>query len=133
MASVALTSVWGGPWEGHEPDKCAAAPCVACSRKKGFGCGRSSGSEAFADPALKQLSLIVPIITMSTIEKESLAEPGLGGAKAGSALAGFHGGMGDAFRNAPDYQFMCRRCSGSPTPETSSTIPWSASRVRTIR
>ena len=27
--------------------------------------------------------------------------------RAGVGVAGFHGGMGDAFRDAVEYQFMC--------------------------
>ena len=43
---------------------------------------------------------------MSTIEKEELDN--LRGAIAGGVgLGGYHGGMGDAFRSEPAYQFMC--------------------------
>ena len=99
MASVALI-VWGG-WEGHEPDKCAAV-VRGMLEEEGFRVRVEPGSEAFADPALKQVSLIV---TMSTIEKELLANL-VSAVEGGVGLGGFHGGMGDAFRNAPDYQFM---------------------------
>jgi type 1 glutamine amidotransferase len=52
------------------------------------------------------MSLIVPIYTMSKIEKEELS--GLTAAvRGGVGLAGYHGGMGDAFREAVEYQFMC--------------------------
>jgi uncharacterized protein len=48
----------------------------------------------------------VPIVTMSTIQKQELDN--LCAAIAGGVgLAGYHGGMGDAFRNEPAYQFMC--------------------------
>ncbi|MBU1304796.1 MAG: ThuA domain-containing protein, partial [Alphaproteobacteria bacterium] len=49
--------------------------------------------------------LIVPIFTMSTIEKaevENLTKA----VENGVGLAGHHGGMSDAFRDAVDYQFM---------------------------
>ena len=49
--------------------------------------------------------LIVPMITMSRIEKEELTNL-LAAVRAGSGIAGFHGLMCDSFRNEPDYQFM---------------------------
>ena len=42
---------------------------------------------------------------MSTIGKEELANL-LAAVKGGVGLGGYHGGMADAFRNEPDYQFM---------------------------
>ena len=51
------------------------------------------------------LSLIVPIWTMGTITHEQ--ESGLLNTIAqGVGVAGWHGGMGDAFRNNTEYQFM---------------------------
>lgn len=52
------------------------------------------------------MSLIVPITTMSKIEKEELTMLTTA-IKGGVGLGGFHGGMGDAFRDVPEYQFMC--------------------------
>ena len=49
--------------------------------------------------------LITPIWTMSTISKEQ--EAGLlETIKAGTGLAGWHGGMADSFRNSVNYQWM---------------------------
>ena len=42
---------------------------------------------------------------MSTIRKEELANL-LAAVKGGVGLGGYHGGMADAFRNEPEYQFM---------------------------
>jgi uncharacterized protein len=42
---------------------------------------------------------------MGTITPKQL-EPLLDAVASGVGLAGFHGGMGDAFHDAPDYQFM---------------------------
>lgn len=51
------------------------------------------------------LDLVVPIYTMSTLTDEQ--EKGLLDTVAGGGgLAGWHGGMADAFRNNPNYQFM---------------------------
>jgi hypothetical protein len=60
----------------------------------------------FADPAIAELSLIVPIYTMSKLTKAE--ETNLTKAvENGVGLGGYHGGMGDAFRESPEYQFMC--------------------------
>jgi hypothetical protein len=109
--------VWGG-WDGHEPERCARI-VAAMLADEGFAVGIESTTEAFADPGTCDLGLIVPIVTMSTIEKEELDN--LCAAIAGGVgLGGFHGGMGDAFRREPAYQFMCGS-SGWRIPATSST------------
>jgi type 1 glutamine amidotransferase len=96
--------VWGG-WEGHEPEQCAGI-VAAMLEEEGFNVAIEPGSEAFADPAIRALRLIVPIVTMATIAKAELDN--LCAAVAGGVgLAGYHGGMGDAFRKEPAYQFMC--------------------------
>lgn len=95
--------VWGG-WDGHTPSK--SADIVAdMLRGQGFSVTLASSTTAFADPGLDQLDLIVPIITMSTIEKEELSNL-LKAVEAGVGLAGFHGSMCDSFRAEPEYQFM---------------------------
>lgn len=96
--------VWGG-WSGHEPEQCSAI-VAAMLEEDGFRVYVENSTEAFADPALSQMSLIVPICTMSKIEKEELDNLSRA-VKGGVGLAGFHGGMGDAFREAVEYQFMC--------------------------
>ena len=54
---------------------------------------------------MQSLSLIVPVWTMGSITGEQ--EQGLLKAIAsGVGVAGWHGGMGDAFRNNTEYQFM---------------------------
>ena len=95
--------VWGG-WEGHEPRQ-GAEVVKDMLEAAGFGVRVENSTAAFADPNLKDLSLIVPIVTMSTIEKDELANLEAA-VRGGVGLAGYHGGMGDSFRNAPLYQFM---------------------------
>lgn len=95
--------VWGG-WAGHEPEEGARA-VRGLLEAEGFAVRVETSTKAFADPGIADLSLIVPIITMARIEKDELA--GLERAiRGGVGLGGYHGGMGDAFREAPDYQFM---------------------------
>ena len=96
--------VWGG-WPGHDPDLCASM-IRGWLKAEGFAVRIETTTEAFLDPAIKNLSLIIPIYTMSKIEKsEALAF--CDAVKGGVGLAGHHGGMGDAFRDNVDYQFMC--------------------------
>lgn len=94
-----------GGWEGHEPKQCAEIFATVL-RNDGFEVEMSDTLDVYLDsPRLQATDLIVPIFTMSTITKEQ--EKGLLDAIAsGVGVAGWHGGMADAFRNNPDYQFM---------------------------
>lgn len=95
--------VWGG-WEGHTPEQ-SANIVKDMLESHGFNVTLDTTSEAFADPNLGEFDLIVPAITMSTIEKEELKNL-LDTIRNGTGFAGFHGLMCDSFRNEPDYQFM---------------------------
>lgn len=95
--------VWGG-WSGHEPRECAEL-IAGMLAQDGFKVFVENTTEAFADPSIRDLSLIVPIITMAKIEKEELSNL-VGAVKGGVGLGGYHGGMADAFRDQPEYQFM---------------------------
>lgn len=95
--------VWGG-WSGHEPEQCSAI-IRDMLEEDGFKVYVENTTEAFADPSVRDLSLIVPIFTMSKIEKEELSNL-TAAVEGGVGLAGYHGGMGDAFRDSVDYQFM---------------------------
>jgi len=96
--------VWGG-WDGHEPQQCAQVfePFL---KAQGFDVEISDSLDVYLDEEkLKSLSLIVPVVTMSTLSGEQ--EAGLAGAvQNGVGLAGWHGGMCDSFRNNTTYQFM---------------------------
>ncbi|HEY5820103.1 MAG TPA: ThuA domain-containing protein [Mesorhizobium sp.] len=95
--------VWGG-WDGHEPEACAAL-IKAMLEEDGFAVRLENSTAAFADPSLHNLSLIVPIMTMSKIEKAE-AKNLAAAVESGVGIAGYHGGAGDAFRDSVDYQFM---------------------------
>ncbi|TVR51711.1 MAG: ThuA domain-containing protein [Puniceicoccaceae bacterium] len=96
--------VWGG-WDGHEPKLCVDlfAPLLEA---KGYTVDISDTLAAYADAErMKDLDLIVPVWTMDSLPKES--EKGLLEAvKAGTGIAGWHGGMADSFRQSTEYQFM---------------------------
>ena len=95
--------VWGG-WHGHEPEQCAHI-VRDMLQKNAFEVRLETQTAVFSDPALAQFDLIVPIYTMSKIEKEECANL-TAAVRSGVGLAGFHGGMGDAFRDSVEYQFM---------------------------
>jgi type 1 glutamine amidotransferase len=95
--------VYGG-WEGHDPEECAAI-YRRWLHEDGFTVRMATETSAFADPSIHDLSLIIPIFTMSKIEKAEV-ENLVKAVESGVGLAGHHGGMSDAFRDAVDYQFM---------------------------
>jgi len=96
--------VWGG-WPGHEPKKCVDifAPFL---EEQGYDGEISDTLDAYLDELkMRALDLIVPVWTQGTITREQ--ETGLLEAvKSGVGIAGWHGGMGDSFRNNVNYQFM---------------------------
>ena len=96
--------VWGG-WDGHEPRQCADI-FVPWLKSRGFAVTVSASLDTYLDKALMgSLQLIVPIWTMGTITAEQ--EKGLLAAvESGIGIAGWHGGMGDSFRNNTEYQYM---------------------------
>ncbi len=94
---------WGG-WEGHTPERSANVVNDILS-DNGFDVRIEQGTSALADPAIDDLDLIVPVVTMSTIEKPELDNL-TRAVRNGTGLAGFHGTMCDSFRNEPEYQFM---------------------------
>ena len=96
--------VWGG-WDGHEPRQVAEILAGQLTDNN-FDVEVRDTLDAFLDEGkLLEKDLIVPEWTMGTITKEQL-QPLLAAVDKGVGLAGLHGGMGDSFRQATDYQFM---------------------------
>jgi hypothetical protein len=96
--------VWGG-WEGHEPRQVAEL-FRRQLEANGFEALVSDTLDSFKDAGLMAgLDLIVPEWTAGRIADEQL-RPLLETVTRGCGLAGVHGGMGDAFREACDFQFM---------------------------
>ncbi|MFG0252686.1 MAG: ThuA domain-containing protein [Phycisphaerales bacterium JB038] len=95
--------VWGG-WEGHEPKQCVEviAPLI---EQADLTVTISDSLSAFDDAAsLADCSVIVPCWTMGELSPDQ--ERNLTQAVAdGVGLAGWHGGLGDAFRSNTEYQF----------------------------
>ncbi len=96
--------VWGG-WEGHEPRQCVDifAPKLA---QAGYQVDISDTLDVYLDVSrLKEYSLIVQVWSMGKITPDQLK--GLSSAvESGVGFGGWHGGMGDSFRESPDYQFI---------------------------
>ena len=103
MAKKAVI-VWGG-WEGHEPRQCVDifAPILT---GEGYELTVSDDLDTYKDQDLMLAQdLIVPTWTMGAIAGDQ--EKGLLDAiAAGVGVAGWHGCMGDSFRNNTNYQFM---------------------------
>ena len=95
--------VWGG-WEGHTPERSAIVVRGILDRN-GFDVRVETSTAAYADKAIHDLSLIVPMVTMSVIGKEEVANL-CDAVRSGVGLGGFHGLMCDSFRNETEYQFM---------------------------
>ena len=96
--------VWGG-WQGHQPES-SANLFAGILRDEGYEVELSDTLDAYLNAEkLQSLSLIVPTWTMGTIKAEQ--ERGLLDAvRSGVGVAGWHGTMGDSFRNNTEYQFM---------------------------
>ena len=96
--------VYGG-WEGHDP-VLTRDIFVPLMRSEGAEVVVSDNLDVYTDSELmNSLDLVVQIWTMGTITNKQ--EKGLLDAiRHGVGLAGWHGGIGDAFRNNVEFQFM---------------------------
>src|SRR5260221_11465894 len=95
--------VYGG-WDGHHPKETSEIAAHDL-REAGFAVELSDTLDAFLDEErLKTFDLIVPNWTMGQMTGEQEG-PLLRAVAGGVGLGGFHGGMGDAFRNNSGYQF----------------------------
>nr|WP_319998294.1 ThuA domain-containing protein [uncultured Draconibacterium sp.] len=96
--------VYGG-WNGHEPKK-SVDVFVPWLRAEGAEVTVSDNLDSYLDEELMEsVDLIIQNWTLGNITNEQ--EKGLLKAiRNGAGLAGWHGGIGDSFRNNPEYQFM---------------------------
>jgi len=95
---------WGG-WDGHEPKQCSEI-VISILRNEGYEVNVFDTLDCYADEkAMMSSDIIVPLWTQSEITKEQ--EDGLLEAvKGGVGIAGWHGGIGDSFRDNTEYQWM---------------------------
>ena len=95
---------WGG-WDGHQPDLTANIIGDVLT-DEGYGVEIANTLEPLTDEDfLAEQDLIIPNWTMSQISNEQCMGL-LKAVRDGSGCAGWHGGMGDSFRNNTEYQFM---------------------------
>ena len=94
-----------GGWEGHVPVP-ATDRCVPVLKEAGFEVTVSSSLDSYLDAGLlADTDLIVQCWTMGTLSDEQTA--GLSRAvRAGTGLAGWHGGIVDSFRGNPHYSLI---------------------------
>jgi len=95
-----------GGWDGHEPKKFRdyMTPWL---KEEGAEVLLFDNLDCYTDESLmKEIDLVIQIFTMSEITREQ--EKGLLTAvkENGTGMAGWHGGMGDAFRVNTEYQYM---------------------------
>lgn len=91
-----------GGWEGHKPAE-ATELFIPFLRDNGFEVVVSESTESYLD--LDGTDLVLQCISMGEITNEQVK--GLEAAvRAGTGLAGWHGGIVDSFRSNSDYSFM---------------------------
>jgi type 1 glutamine amidotransferase len=95
-----------GGWPGHEPEKFRDY-MIPWLKGEGAEVNVFTTLDPYTDKTLMEgIDLVLQIATMSQITKEQ--EKGLLEAISinGTGMAGWHGGMCDAFRNNTEYHFM---------------------------
>lgn len=94
-----------GGWPGHEPDALAEKVGVYLN-EEGFHADKADTLEALDDrDGLAAADLVVMVWSMGELS-ETREKNLLDAVAAGTGVAGWHGGMGDAFRDSPRFQFM---------------------------
>ena len=96
--------VWGG-WDGHKPELFAnIVEKWLISQKSNYKI--INGVEAYDNlDELMKYDLIIQSITMGKIDGKR-ANNLVKAVRSGVGIAGAHGGLGDSFRNNPNYQYM---------------------------
>ena len=94
-----------GGWAGHEPE-CFCDLMLPLLEEDGFEVMTSGSLDVYADEVLlSNVDVIVQQWTMGELG-EAPAAGLLKAVRNGVGLAGWHGGLSDAFRSHTDFQFM---------------------------
>lgn len=99
------TLIFRGGWNGHDP---VGTSDIIAGRLRAHEVQVDifETQDCLLDPELEnKYALIVPVWTMGSISSEA-EKALLKAVKSGVSCGGWHGGMGDAFRNNTEYQFM---------------------------
>lgn len=96
--------IWGG-WEGHQPEV-YARKVSKWARSKGANVIISDSLGVYSNKEIMgKMDLILQHWTMGSITEEQ-SRGLIEAVKSGTGLVGCHGGIGDSFRNNPEYQYM---------------------------
>ncbi|MGC8804799.1 MAG: ThuA domain-containing protein [Candidatus Ratteibacteria bacterium] len=94
-----------GGWEGHQPEECVYL-FSDIMKNEGMDVYISHSLDILLDKGfMTKVDLIVPVWTAGNITAEQEKNL-LYTVESGTGIGGWHGGMGDAFRSDPSYQFM---------------------------
>jgi len=94
-----------GGWEGHDPEGCKEL-FTPWLEAQGFEVILSQDLNIYTDSdIMNSVDLIIQNYTMGELTEEQ-SEGLLSVVHNGKAIAGWHGGLGDSFRENTDYQFM---------------------------
>lgn len=103
MSKKALFVVGG--WAGHTPFE-SARLFASILEQEDYDVEISDTLDSYLDvEKLRGLDLIVPTWTMDAITKDQVNGL-LSAVESGVGIGGWHGTMGDSFRNSTEYQFM---------------------------
>ena len=115
-----------GGWLGHEPVETTDI-LIPFLRREGFEVLVYDTLDVYTDAdLLSSLSLVVPCWTMGEITGEQ-SKGLLQAIRNGLNIAGWHGGMGDSFRQDTGYQFMV---GGQWVAHPGGIVPYKVNIVR---
>ncbi|WP_456286840.1 ThuA domain-containing protein [Microbacterium sp. JZ70] len=111
-----------GGWDGHKPVE-STDLFLPFLEERGYDVRVEESTAVYADAdAMAQTDLILQSVTMSTIEPEELKGL-IVAVRAGTGLAGWHGGIADSFRNSSDYlQLVGGQFATHPSKEPSEVV-----------
>lgn len=119
--------VYGG-WDGHEPKQCRDV-FVPWLKSQGAEVFEFKDLTCYDDSVLMaNVDLVIQHFTMSEIS-ESQERNLTSAIKRGVGLAGWHGGIGDSFRNNTEYQYMV---GGQWVSHPGGVIPYSVNVIDDI-
>jgi type 1 glutamine amidotransferase len=94
--------LWGG-WAGHRPEEGAHIVADMLS-EDGYSVTLTKDYAAFADAA--EYDLVVPVITNDQVDGSLIDSLSLA-VRAGTGLAGYHGGLAASFHSAVRFHYLC--------------------------
>ncbi len=96
--------VWGG-WDGHQPKETAEL-FAGVLANEGYSVEVGNDLDVLLDAEKMQATdLFIPVMSSTTITPEQ-EKALLQAVKSGVGIGGWHGGMGDTYRNNPGYQYV---------------------------